>query len=142
MKELHYLCAIHPLGCLMGFEPMHIGITTRGLNRLTTSTIIYYSIIYCMLVIASMAMGVCSSIYYRIMYFYTMLELYPSLLSLSPIKATLSLSPTFHQAVRPFVTFYIALCAGPRCLITLLSISHSKTCRLLFVDRFLHVQFY
>ena len=27
------------LGCLMGFEPTHIGITTRGLNRLTTSTV-------------------------------------------------------------------------------------------------------
>ena len=27
------------LGCLMGFEPTHIGITIRGLNHLTTSTI-------------------------------------------------------------------------------------------------------
>jgi len=28
------------LGCLMGFEPTNIGITIRGLNRLTTSTMV------------------------------------------------------------------------------------------------------
>ena len=30
---------LYILGCLMGFEPTYIGITIRGLNRLTTSTI-------------------------------------------------------------------------------------------------------
>ena len=30
------------MGRLMGFEPMHIGTTIRGLNRLTTGAIVYY----------------------------------------------------------------------------------------------------
>ena len=39
-----YETATHPstsyhLGCLMGFEPTYIGITIRGLDRLTTSTV-------------------------------------------------------------------------------------------------------
>ena len=31
------------LGCMMGFEPTHIGITIRGLDRLTTRTILKHT---------------------------------------------------------------------------------------------------
>ena len=48
------------LGCMMGFEPTHIGITIRGLDRLTTRTILKHTQLFAL--DSLLLLGACSSV--------------------------------------------------------------------------------
>ena len=70
-----------------------------------------YSIIHWMPVLYIKSIGLCSSMYYRIAYFYAMLELYPSLRFFASQEK-------LHPSVRPFKTCF-KCASGPRFLYTL-----------------------